>query len=46
MPPPVRVPAGDSLTHMKKAADGRSLTFAFNRLGPAGADAVDLAVGR
>lgn len=34
VPPPVGVPPGDSLTYTEKAADGESITFAFNRLGP------------
>lgn len=33
VPPPVHVPAGDSLTYSEKAPDGKNITFDFTRLG-------------
>jgi len=33
VPPPVHVPAGDSLTYTEKAPDGKNITFDFTRLG-------------
>ena len=33
VPPPVNVPAGDSLTYSEKAPDGKNITFDFTRLG-------------
>ncbi len=33
VPPPVNVPAGDSLTYTEKAPDGKNITFDFTRLG-------------
>lgn len=32
-PPPVNVPAGDNLSYVEKAQDGRNITFHFDRLG-------------
>ncbi|KAK7946213.1 non-specific phospholipase C2 [Apiospora aurea] len=35
VPPPVNVPdGGDGLSYTEKAADGKNITFGFNRLGP------------
>jgi phospholipase C len=33
VPPPVNVPAGDSLTYTETAMDGKNITFDFTRLG-------------